>query len=182
MAELLADLEADDTSRDRSAAGLSSPAISVFGGDPLRNHHPPRVEDELSHLVDVDRVEPDLNPVVAEVPAVRHQELDWLRTHECLALLLREREPHDRLVTRERQIDDAADAELHAVADERLGRPRKSKRERSNIVDVDHASESTRERSRDPSTGNRIASLFGWPLVGFSRQVDSAWISRSATD
>jgi DNA-binding XRE family transcriptional regulator len=38
------------------------------------------------------------------------------------------------------------------------------------------------ERWPNWETFHRICELFGWPLVGFSRQIDSAWIGGGATD
>ena len=64
--------------------------------------------------------EPHLHPVIAEVRRPRHQELLRLRRHQGLPFLLREREPHDRLVSGERQVDDPADPELHPVTDDGL--------------------------------------------------------------
>ncbi len=90
------------------------------------------------HLVGVDRVEPDVNPVVAHVGLTRKRELLGLGLDESLAQLLWEREAHRRAVPREREIDDPADAELHLAAHEPLVGPRKRAREGTDVVGGDH--------------------------------------------
>jgi hypothetical protein len=58
-----------------------------------------------------------VHPVEPLVGETRQVELGGLRRDERVAFLLRVREAHDRLVPRERDVDDLADAELHAVVD-----------------------------------------------------------------
>ena len=57
-------------------------AVPVFG------LHPPRVEDELAHLLVVDRAQAYDDPVVREVLAVRHHERVRLGGDERLTLSL----------------------------------------------------------------------------------------------
>src|SRR3954452_17048949 len=114
-------------------------------GDLLRNAHPPCIDDQLVHLLAVEGIESDDDPVVAHVPGVRKQELVRLRRDERVAFLLGEGEAHQRLVLRERDEDDSTDAELDPTSREALCGTRESCREPPNIVERHH-----RANSRTP--------------------------------
>src|SRR5262245_16296894 len=81
--------------------GYSSSPVrlpEILRGDLLRHDHPPRVEDELTHLRVVESIEANLHPVVPTLRSAWHEELVGLGCHERVALLLGERECQDRLV------------------------------------------------------------------------------------
>lgn len=107
-------------------------------GHPLGNDHSPRVEHDLPHLLVVDGIQADDQPVVPEVRRLGHHELLRLGGDECLALLLGKPESHQRLVTRERQEDDPPDPELHPVPNHCLVRPRKAQGQLPHRVDGGH--------------------------------------------
>jgi hypothetical protein len=71
-------------------------------------------------LVVVDRVEPDADPVEAELGLSWQEELVRLGRHQRIAFLLREGEAHERLVARERNIDDLSYAEPQLVSHHRF--------------------------------------------------------------
>ncbi len=83
----------------------------------LRHDHAPRVEDELAELVLVDGLQANDQPLVAH-GRLRAQKLVRVRLESSFALLLRKGEAHQRLVTREGQIDDPSNAELDPDPDE----------------------------------------------------------------
>jgi hypothetical protein len=68
----------------------------------------------------------------------RQHELLRLRCDKGLAPLLRKREAHQRLVARKREVDDAADPELHPAAHAGLGRARQLDRDRTHLLDCHH--------------------------------------------
>lgn len=92
------------------------PSGSVGGGELLGDAHPPGADEQLTQLVRLDCGEPYAHPLVAQLGLSRQQELVGLGGDERVTLLLREPEPHDRLVTRERRVHEAADAELDPPA------------------------------------------------------------------
>ena len=53
-------------------------------GDPLAHDHPPRIQEQLAHLV---RIEPRLNPVEAQIRLARQEEHLGPRRHPCGAFL-----------------------------------------------------------------------------------------------
>ena len=87
-----------DPRRFPARTGSDRRRTEVRRGDALRYDHPPGVEDELTQLGLTECVETHLHPVVSELRWARHQELVRLGRNERVALLLREREAHDRLV------------------------------------------------------------------------------------
>ena len=97
---------------------------SIAGPNAFRHAHPPRVDHQLAEFLEVDRVEPDLNPVVSHLRLARQHELVGFCGHHRRAFLLGEADAHHRLVPRERGEDDAPDAEPDLVAHHRLIRPR----------------------------------------------------------
>src|SRR6266508_976107 len=109
----------------------------MLGRDPFRNDHAPGVDHQLAHLGGVDRGEAYPDPVVAEVGGDRHQELVRLAGDERLPLLLRIAEAHQRLVTGEGHVDEAAYPELHAVAYQSFFGTRQRQRECADLVDCD---------------------------------------------
>src|SRR5690242_17018999 len=112
----------------------------VSGRDLLRHAHPPSVGDKLTQLVLVDRGQPDLHPVVALVRPLGHEELVRVAGHQCGPLLFGEAESHDRLVARQRHVDDPADPELHPIPDQVLGAARQIPGDPANILNGDHES------------------------------------------
>src|SRR5262245_36299654 len=119
MSALATPTPAGTPSRIATRAGpCDSPAVSqrstvhslsrVRRGDLLGYAHPPRLDDQLTHLGLIDRVEPHLKPVVSLVRARRRQELLRLGRQHRSPLFLREAETHDGPVAGERQIDDPA--------------------------------------------------------------------------
>ena len=120
--------------------GRQRPARQVLLDDALRRAERPGVLDELAHLVGVERREADVHPVVAHVRLARQRELLRVGLDERGAPLLREREPHRLAFAREGEPDDAADPELDASADERLGAARQRAGERPDLVHRHHGS------------------------------------------
>ncbi len=115
----------------------------VGAGELLRNHHPPRVDDELAGLGRIESGEAGVYPVEAQVAFGRHQELVRLAADEGGPFLLGEGESDDRLVAGEGEVDDLADPELAAVADEHLIRPFQAQGQRADVVDRRHVDERT---------------------------------------
>jgi len=107
-------------------------------GDVLRDAEGPGVLHELTHLLLVDRVEADVDPVVAHVAGARQRELLGLGLDERRPPLLWEREAHHRAVAREREIDDPADPKLDAAAHERLAAAGQRACKRADVVDRHH--------------------------------------------
>jgi hypothetical protein len=110
----------------------------IFGGNPLRHDHGPRVNDELAHLRNVDRVQPHPNPVVTQVGLNRHGELLRLRGDQRGALLLRKAEAHRPLVPAERRVHDPAHSKLDLISDQRLFRPWQGQRNGPDVIRCDH--------------------------------------------
>ncbi len=77
---------------------------------------------------------PRVDPVVARVAAALEQEPVGLGRYERWPFFLRKSEAEDRLVGRDRRVDDPAYAELHVVADEVLLGPRQRQRPGAHVV------------------------------------------------
>ena len=75
------------------------------------------------------------HPVKAEIAALWQHERLRIGLHEVFALGLGKAEAHERLVARERHVDDLADAELDPVAHEYLVRARQARREGPHLLD-----------------------------------------------
>lgn len=134
----------------------------VFLGHAFRNGESPGVLDQRAHLVGVDPVETDVDPVVPKVRLARQRELLGLRFDERVAPVLGEGEAHDRSVTREGQIDDPADAKLDATSRERLAAARKRARKSPNLVDRHHGASALRIRAMANLIYSAITSLDGY--------------------
>src|SRR5262245_46070508 len=81
---------------------------SVLLRDVERNGPRPRLLDEVSHLLDVDRLEANMDPVEPHVAVARQLELLRLRVDCGLSHLLREAAPHSLTVLGEREPHDLA--------------------------------------------------------------------------
>ncbi len=110
----------------------------------FRHTHPPCLDDDLAEFDGVDRVEPDVDPVVSHVGRPRQHELVRLGGNQPGALLLGEGETHHRLVAGERQVDDLPDAEFDPVADHHLVGPGQGRGYAPNIIDGDHVRDVSR--------------------------------------
>src|SRR4051812_20945756 len=100
----------------------------VFLDQELRRAQRPRVLDQVAHLLAVDRIEANVEPVEAHVGFAGERELVRLGLDLSGAPLLWKAEAHRRPVLGEGEKDDLPDAELDPPAHERLTRPRKRPR------------------------------------------------------
>ena len=75
------------------------------------------------HLFFVQSSEAGEDPVVAEIGCDGLHELVRRAPDEPIPLFLGEGESHHGLVSREGQVDDAADPKLHSTANDRLVAP-----------------------------------------------------------
>src|SRR5690348_16368064 len=87
--------------------------------------HPPRVDDKLAHLFRLDCLQPREHPVIPHVCRARLHELVRRSADQPLSLLFRKCEAHRLVVARERQVDDAADAEFDPAANQHFVAARK---------------------------------------------------------
>lgn len=78
--------------------------------------------------------------MIAHVGRLRMKELVWRSSDEPLPLVLREREPHHGLVSREGQVHDPADPKLDPSPDTDLVAARKPFGQASHVVDRHHCS------------------------------------------
>ena len=111
-----------------------------LSGNPLWHDHPPRLQHQLAHLVRVERIEPCLNPVEAQLRLAWEEEHVRARRHQCGPFLLREGEADLGLVPAERDVHDLTDPELHPIPHQHLGAARQTREHPSDVVDRDHAS------------------------------------------
>ena len=155
--ESLGDLQEPDQLQPVQALGpglvpvdLGQPGIDGgVGGVPLvaqplaceelGHHHPPRVRDQLGHVPVIEPREVTAHPVEPQVGLAGKEEQVWVAGDERGALLFWISEAHRGLIAGERDVDDRAHTELHAVMDQVLNASRQSPRERPNLSDSDHA-------------------------------------------
>ena len=123
----------------RAAGSVAQP----LPGEELRHHHPPRLRHQLGHLGLVQPGQVAAHPVEPQVGLAREEEQLGLRGDEAVPLLLRVAETHRLLVPGERDVHDGADAELHPVVDQVLGRARQRPGQGADIGDSYHGSDGT---------------------------------------
>src|SRR5262245_19087515 len=107
-------------------------------GNLFRHAHPPRVDHQLAYLVEVDRVESDVDPVVSHIRCARQHELAGLGGHYALAFFPGEADAHHRLVARERDEHQTPDPELDLVTHHHLVGAGQPGGDAPDVVDGDH--------------------------------------------
>jgi hypothetical protein len=125
------------TPRATAAAWSPTDDPQIRGGNPLRHDHAPRVDDQLAHLGQIDRLQPNPNPVVTQIGLNRHEELLWLGGDQRCALFLRKGEAHRQPVAAQRQVDHPAHSKLDLIPGQRLLGPRLGQRNLPDVICVD---------------------------------------------
>ena len=108
----------------------------------LRDAHPPRVGDQLTHLSGLEPEQVRAHPLVAQVRGRRQEEGLRVGRDQAVALRPGEAEAHRQLVPRERDEDQLPDLELPTPADLALVGARQGEPDPAYVVRGGHAADS----------------------------------------
>ncbi len=136
---------AQDRTSPHSPASIAAHSAAVGAGklgqlvQHLRDAHPPRVGDQLTHLSGLEPGQVRAHPLVAQVRGRGQEEGLRIRRHQAVALRPGEPETHGQLVAGERDEHQLPDLELPAAPDLALVGARQGQADPADVVGGGHA-------------------------------------------